>query len=48
VAYSLGFREPAYFNRFFKRVTGQSPGAYRRSCRSARSAVTAESFAAWP
>ena len=49
VAYSLGFREPAYFNRFFKRMTGQSPGAYRRMCRSsARSAVTGDSFAAWP
>jgi len=48
VAYSLGFRGPAYFNRFFKRMTGQSPGAYRRACRAARAAVTADSFAAWP
>ena len=48
VAYSLGFREPAYFNRFFKRMTGQSPGAYRRTRRSARMAVLAGSFAAWP
>jgi AraC family transcriptional activator of pobA len=48
VAYGLGFREPAYFNRFFKRMTGQSPGAYRRTRRAARAAVTTDSFAAWP
>ena len=48
VAYGLGFREPEYFNRFFKRMTGQPPGAYRRTCRSARSAVASNSFAAWP
>jgi AraC family transcriptional activator of pobA len=48
VAYSLGFREPAYFNRFFKRMTGQSPGAYRQTRRSAQMAVMAGSFAAWP
>ncbi len=48
VAYGLGFREAAYFNRFFKRMTGQSPGAYRRARRAARMAVPTDSFAAWP
>jgi AraC family transcriptional activator of pobA len=47
VAYSLGFRDPAYFNRFFRRLTGVSPGAYRRSVRlSPPKEQTA--FEAWP
>lgn len=31
VAYSLGFQDPAYFNRFFKRETGMTPGQYREA-----------------
>ncbi|HQZ19130.1 MAG TPA: helix-turn-helix domain-containing protein, partial [Vicinamibacteria bacterium] len=29
VAYALGFKDPAYFARFFRRETGTSPTAYR-------------------
>jgi len=29
VSYSLGFDDPAYFNRFFKKQTGQTPVEYR-------------------
>jgi AraC family transcriptional activator of pobA len=29
IAYSLGFSDPAYFNRFFRRMTGTTPGAFR-------------------
>ncbi len=47
VAFRLGFADPAYFTRFFKRETGQSPGAYRKSTR--RSANEGQvSFSAWP
>jgi len=47
VAYSLGFRDPAYFNRFFRRITGVSPGAYRKAARVA-SPPASTSFEAWP
>ncbi|GAB3494804.1 response regulator transcription factor [Spirosoma knui] len=30
IAYSLGFEEPAHFNYFFRKQTGQAPSAYRR------------------
>lgn len=30
VAYTLGFVDPAYFNRFFKRITGKTPKEFRR------------------
>lgn len=47
IAFGLGFRDPAYFNRFFSRKSGVSPGAYRRAARVA-SPQEATSFSAWP
>ena len=48
IAYGLGFRDPGYFNRFFKRLTGVAPGTYRQTIATARSTNEAPSFAAWP
>ena len=31
ITYDLGFKDPAYFNRFFKRHTDQSPGQFRET-----------------
>ena len=47
IAYGLGFRDPAYFSRFFARRVGMSPGAYRKASRVAPPQAPT-SFAAWP
>ena len=47
VAYSLGFRDPAYFNRFFTRHTGTNPGSFKKATRSSKQSQPG-SFAAWP
>jgi len=47
IAYGLGFRDPAYFSRFFLRRVGMSPGAYRKASRIAPPQAPT-SFAAWP
>jgi AraC family transcriptional regulator, transcriptional activator of pobA len=33
IAYELGFEDPAYFGRFFKREAGSSPNVFRKSVR---------------
>ena len=30
IAYELGYADPAYFTRTFLRVTGETPGAFRK------------------
>ena len=46
IAFRLGFSDPAYFNRFFRRIEGVAPGRLRRAQRSRARADG--SFAAWP
>ncbi|MGI4869861.1 MAG: helix-turn-helix domain-containing protein [Janthinobacterium lividum] len=33
IAFALGFEDPSYFSRFFRRLTGQAPAAYRAATR---------------
>ena len=47
VAYKLGFTDAAYFNRFFQRFEGTSPGAYRKKALLLQDTGKA-SYAAWP
>jgi AraC family transcriptional regulator, transcriptional activator of pobA len=47
IGYGLGFRDPGYFNRFFRKHQGASPGAYRRRARLDQVRRGA-SYAAWP
>ena len=46
IAAELGFSDPGYFNRFFKRQVGESPGLFRR--RAVAAMFEASSFASWP
>ncbi len=47
IGYGLGFRDPAYFNRFSGACRGASPGTYRRQIRLEQ-ARNRPSYAAWP
>lgn len=47
IGYGLGFRDPAYFNRFFRKYRGASPGLYRRQVRLEH-ARRDPSYASWP
>jgi AraC family transcriptional regulator, transcriptional activator of pobA len=51
IAFALGFKDTAYFNRFFSKHAGEAPGAWRRRIaargKTARSRPTL-TFADWP
>ncbi|WP_349631133.1 helix-turn-helix domain-containing protein [Bradyrhizobium jicamae] len=51
IAFALGFKDTAYFSRFFSKHTGEAPGAWRRRVaarvRSGRARPTLN-FADWP
>ena len=49
IAFALGFKDTAYFNRFFRKHTGKPPGAWRRSHPSSGGASRPpQTFADWP
>lgn len=51
LSYSLGFRDPAHFSNFFRRMTGQTPGRFRRMVAAANPEAgdfSPPSFADWP
>jgi AraC-like DNA-binding protein len=49
LSYALGFRDPAHFSHFFKRMTGISPGGFRRRMTGTnRMASSPANFADWP
>ncbi len=45
IAEDLGFSDPAYFSRFYKRLTGHSPNQTRRDVQAK---AIRRSYAAWP
>lgn len=47
IAYGLGFHDPGYFNRFFRKYQNESPGTYRRRARQ-NPGRHGPSYAAWP
>lgn len=47
VAFRLGFADPAYFTRFFTRLTGNTPARFRKEAK-AKIASGDQNFAAWP
>lgn len=51
LGHALGFNDPAHFSTFFRRMTGMSPGSYRKAAAASqlegRNAPT-PSFADWP
>lgn len=47
IAFRLGFQDPGYFNRFFSRNEGTSPGRFRRTAVRIQN-VAPPSYAAWP
>lgn len=47
IAFTLGFTDPAYFNRFFQRHEGITPARFRRQ-QIPQESPSKSSFAAWP
>jgi len=51
LSHSLGFRDPAHFSHFFKRMTGMPPGKFRRMMAISwpgNANVSPANFADWP
>ena len=51
IAFALGFKDTAYFNRFFNKHIGEAPGSWRRNIASRRTTSQGRpplTFADWP